>query len=297
MLSGGEVLTKKHFIPLCKYIRERHIQLVIYTNGIALTDNILANLVQVHPSTICFSVYGDTDMAHDFITQVKGSYKRIMSALSYFKKYNIETCHKNTLLKPNYHCWHDTLIKGRTLANHSLINCTIYPSMDDAEITKYSLEESQLYELALSPDSPIYYKRKIVGSCNIFKSKNITPCYSITNMIYIKPNGNVYPCIAFPFIIANFRDGNIKGLKHYRKREFFDSKFDTMNQNERFDNWRALKISDLKECGMYEYCRFCIDVCPGDAYLLTGDLLKAPENHCRIAKARYTASLQSNKGR
>lgn len=294
VLSGGEVLTKDYFIPLSKYIRERHIQLVIYTNGIALTDNMLANLVEIHPSTVCFSVYGDNDMVHDSITQVKGSYKRIISALSHLKEYSIETCHKNTLLLSNYHCWRDTLIKGGTLANHSLINCTIYPSMDDAKITKYSLGESQLCELALSPDSPIYYKRKIVGSCNIFKDKNITPCYNTTNMIYVNPNGDVYPCIAFPCVIASFRRGNIKDLKRNNKREKFECNFDKMNNIDRLDNWRSLKISDLKECGKHDYCRFCIDVCPGDAYLLTGDPLQAAENHCIIAKARYGAFLQYN---
>ena len=63
---------------------------------------------------------------------------------------------------------------------------------------------------------------------------------------------------------------------------------------DRLDNWRSLKISDLKECGKHDYCEFCIDVCPGDAFLLTGDLLSAPENHCTIAKARHKAYLSIN---
>lgn len=293
VLSGGEVLTKDYFIPLCEYIRERGFQLIIYTNGIAFTEASLCKLVGLHPATVCFSVYGNVDYIHDSITQVNGSYKKSLFALSYLKKHGIETCHKNTLLTKNYSCWKETLQKGEKLADKSLINCTIYPSMDGGALSTFSLSETQLVDFALSPDSPIYYKRRIKGACSIDKDSSETPCYNKTNTIYINPKGEVCLCIAFPCVIARFRDGNIREIKRSGRSLSFRTDFSKLSNIEKLDNWRSLRIVDLKECGHYDYCDFCIDVCPGDAYLLNGDLLSAPYNHCIIAKARYRANQLS----
>lgn len=289
VISGGEVLTIDFFLPLCKYIRQCNIQLIIYTNGLAFTKSLLSELSQIYPSTICFSIYGDTDAVHDSVTRVNGSYKRSLSAMKYLKEHGIEVHHKNTLLKINFSCWRNTLTNGRKLANRSLLNCTIYPSMDSKKLSEYSLDESQLLEMALTEESPIYYGRTIRGACNIFKDKSETPCYNTTNNLYVNPKGEVCLCIAFPCIIASLHEGNIRKLKRRQTPIPFKIDFTILSGVERLDNWRALKISDLIECGCYDYCKFCIDVCPGDAFLLTGNLLSAPENHCAIAKARFKA--------
>lgn len=295
VLSGGEVLTQSYFLPLCRYIRKHNIQLIIYTNGVAFTKKILDELSSLYPSTICFSVYGDNSIIHDNITKIKGSYKKIIKALSYLKKCNIETCHKNTILTENFMYWERTLEKGKRISDKSLLNCTIYPSLDNGRMSEYCIDDDQLLKLAMSPQSPIYYKLKITGACNIRKPHNDTPCYNGTNTIYINHAGEVCLCIAFPYVIARLRDGNIRALRRNKKNNTFKNEFTALKGYEILDNWRSLKISDLKECGTYNYCEFCIDVCPGDAYVLTGDLLRAPENHCVIAKARYKAFLSNNR--
>lgn len=289
VLSGGEVLTKDFFFPLCRYIRSRGIQLIVYTNGLAFTENKLQELIELHPATVCFSVYGNTEDVHDRITQTRGSYEKVISALLYLKEHHVETCHKNTLLKQNYLCWRETLRKGERLSNKSMLNCTIYPSMDAGNLSAHAPTESQLVELALSPDSPIYYKRNIKGACNIDKAPTETPCYSMTNTIYVNPKGEVCICIAFPCVVASLKEGTIKELKRAGMAHVFQPDFSSLSGISRLDNWRALTIAHLKECGHYDYCKFCIDVCPGDAYLLKGDLLAAPQNHCIIAKARFKA--------
>lgn len=291
VLSGGEVLTKSFFIPLCHYIRSRHMQLIIYTNGLAFTEQLLQDLAEVYPSVVCFSVYGHNSQVHDGITHVAGSYKKVLYALDFLKQHSIETCCKNTLLKENYAWWQQTLRKGRQIADKSLINSTIYPSLDGIGLSSHRIEEEQLTEFARNPESPIYYKREYKGACNIFKPLDETPCYNKTNNVYINPQGEICLCIAFQCVIASLREGNIRDLKRTEKKDVFVNDFAQLHGFERLDNWRSMKISDLEECGRYVYCKFCIDVCPGDAYLLTNSLLRAPENHCVIAKARYNASL------
>ncbi len=291
VLSGGEVLTKPFFISLCRYIRSCHIQLIIYTNGLAFTEQLLQDLAELYPSTVCFSVYGHDSKVHDGITRVAGSYKKVLYALDYLKKHGIKTCHKNTLLKENYAWWQQTLRKGRQIADQSLSNSTIYPSLDGIGLSSHQVEEKQLTEFARNPESPIYYKREYRGACNIFKPLDETPCYNKTNNVYINPQGEICLCIAFPCVIASLREGNIRDLKRTKKNDTFVNDFIQLHGCERLDNWRSLKISDLIDCGKFVYCKFCIDVCPGDAYLLTNNLLRAPENHCVIAKARYNAFL------
>lgn len=293
VLSGGEVLTKDYFLPICRYIRQLNMQLIVYTNGLAFNKVLLDQFKQLYPDTVCISVYGDSEQSHDNITKTKGSYNKILNVLSSFKESRIETHVKNTLLSENYQVWKTTLKKGIMLADKSLLNCTIYPSLDSKRLTSYVLTEPQLIDFASDEDSPIYYGRKILGSCNIFKDPNDTPCYSVTNNVYVNPAGEVCLCIAFPIVIASLIAGNIKYLKRAPQKKCFQADFEHLSHIEKLDCWRSLKISDLKDCGHYDYCEYCIDVCPGDAFMLTGDLLKAPDNHCIVAKARYKAFLRS----
>ncbi|WP_225226249.1 GNAT family N-acetyltransferase [Phocaeicola intestinalis] len=290
-MSGGEVLMKDYFIKLCQYIRSKNIQLIIYTNGLAFNEKLLQVVASLFPSTVCFSVYGNNSNVHDSVTGVKGAYNKILYALSYFKEKHIETSHKNTALSINYHCWKETLAKGYDLSDSSMLNCTIYPSMDDRKLSKYSLDETQLLQMAMSSDSPIYYKSRKIGACNINKDPSETPCYNKTNTLYINPFGEVGLCIAFPCVIASLRNNDIRCLKRKKKDMPFIEDFTRLNGVELLDNWRSLKIADLKECGKYDYCKFCIDVCPGDAFLLNNDLLSAPQNHCSIAIARHHAFM------
>lgn len=296
VLSGGEALTKSYIISLCDYIRRKNISLIIYTNGILLTSQNIKKLSELSPTSICISVYGACGKVHDSITQIKGSYSKVLNGLIGLRNCHIKACHKNTLLSLNYEVWKETYEKGCEISDNSMINLIIYPSMDDGKLTQYALNDNQLLELALHPDSPIYYKKKINSVCTIHKDSDKSPCYDMTNQIYITPNGDIFPCIAFPCKIGSLKEKNIQSLKRFNFLDKFNGDFSCMSYSERLDNWRSLKIRDLKDCGKYNYCSFCIDVCPGDAFIMRGDFLVAPENHCRIAKARCKAyKLSENK--
>lgn len=291
VLSGGEAMTKEYFFDLCRYIRSKHIALIIYTNGLLLTDSNVRKLAELQPASVCVSSYGPCGEVHDKVSSVKGSYAMVVAGLARLKKCSIKTCHKNTLLKPNYKYWRETFDKGCAISDNSMINATIYPSMDDGSVTQYALTEEQLLELALQPGSPLDFRKQLRGVCNIAKGDFCSPCYDETNQLYISPNGDVYPCIAAPYKLANVKVDDIKPLKRYVVNSNFNAECDDTDMVGRLDNWRSLKISDLKECGKYDYCQFCVDVCPGDAYVMCGDYLAAPMNHCVIAKARHKASL------
>lgn len=289
VLSGGEASTKEYFLELCDYIRKKHINLIIYSNGLLLNTTTIRKLSNIYPYSVCISAYGPNSVIHEAITQVKGSYIKVLSCLKELKRCQIHTCHKNTLLSLNYKYWHETYQKGCLISDNSMINLTIYPSMDNGKLTQYSLDEEQLLELALTEGSPIDYRTNKIGACNIHKDKDESPCYDVTNQLYISPRGYIYPCIAAPYKIADFRKGTLEELRYYKKNNDFVFSTNNMTCCEKLNNWRSLKISDLKECGKYDYCNFCIDVCPGDAYLMHGDYLVAPLNHCSIAIARYKA--------
>ncbi len=294
VISGGEAMTKEYFFYLCNYIRSKHIALIIYTNGLLLTEDNVTKLSGIYPTAICISVYGPNSEIHERISLVNNSYEKVISGCKILKKHKIKTCFKNTLLKSNRDYWMETYTLGRTLSNNSMINVTIYPSMDDGSITSVALDMEDLYQLALQCDSPIDCRKKLKGVCNIYKENTNTPCYNDTNQLYIDPNGNVYPCIAAPYQIANVRHDCIRNLKRYIIGKRFTIDIDKMTMEERLDNWRTLQILDLKECGKYDYCKFCIDVCPGDAFVMRGDYLLAPHNHCIIAQARHKAWLNIN---
>jgi radical SAM protein with 4Fe4S-binding SPASM domain len=297
VFSGGESSIREDFITLCSNARKMGFQLVIYTNGIAL-DRKKEDLALLYPFCIAISIYGSKSSIHEHITGIKGSYCKSIKTIEYFKRKGVFTCYKNTLLKSNYQDWKEALIQGEKLADVSMINCTIYPSINNSQRNAdYELNIKHLIELALQENSPIFFQDKIEKVCNVDKGPDKHPCYDATNNLYIAPNGDIYPCIAFPYRIGSFRENKIEHLKKKSiKNLLFSTNLNIESYEQRLDNWRSLKIKDLIDCGKFDYCNFCIDLCPGDAYLMSGNILAAPQNHCIIAKARFTAKYWHNSG-
>ena len=48
VLSGGEASTKEYFLELCDYIRKKHINLIIYSNGLLLNTTTIRKLSNIY---------------------------------------------------------------------------------------------------------------------------------------------------------------------------------------------------------------------------------------------------------
>jgi len=79
--TGGDPLIHRDLIRLVEAVQQLDFQgLEIYTNGLLLTDKLLAKLKPYQPQ-LSFSIYADCAEVHDAITRVQGSWKRTLNAM------------------------------------------------------------------------------------------------------------------------------------------------------------------------------------------------------------------------
>jgi len=79
--TGGDPLIHRDLVRLVQATHQLDFQgLEIYTNGLLLTDKLLAQLKPYQPQ-LSFSIYADNAACHDAITRVPGSWKRTLAAM------------------------------------------------------------------------------------------------------------------------------------------------------------------------------------------------------------------------
>ncbi len=79
--TGGDPLIYPELVPAVAYARETgYDDIEIYTNGLLLTDALLARLAP-HTPHFAFSVYSHDAATHDRITRVPGSHHRTLAAM------------------------------------------------------------------------------------------------------------------------------------------------------------------------------------------------------------------------
>lgn len=84
-LTGGEVLLHQDLIVLLRYIHAKHLQIIIYSNLIALSEDTLKVIKNINVSYIQVSLYGTTPTAHDSVTGKKGSCARTKQSIERIK--------------------------------------------------------------------------------------------------------------------------------------------------------------------------------------------------------------------
>lgn len=77
-LTGGEALLFKDLSALLQHIQQRQLKVIVYSNLIALTDEILRELEGMDVDHIQTSLYAVHPEVHDRITGVKGSCERTL---------------------------------------------------------------------------------------------------------------------------------------------------------------------------------------------------------------------------
>lgn len=266
-LSGGECTLNKSFIDIAKYIRKKHIKLRVLTNGIELynNENLFNELVLISPSEIKTSLYSMDSNIHDYITSVKGSHYKTLSAIKKLRKHNIKVVINSFQTSLNIGCYKEVEkfanSIGATFATsvqliNNIDNKNKYTELDNINKKKYYLDEcifKTRKEQNIDPSSPV--------------------CGAGTNFLSIAPNLDVHPCLDVDYRLGNIKENSLlyiweNTLPDFRK--FF------INKNR-------------KECFKYEYCKFC-DYCPTNAVFET-EFMKSCPSCCNEAKCFYETYL------
>ena len=261
-LTGGEIFLHKDIMQIIEYARKKGMRVTLFSN-ISLIDEIIAKrLSELYISEISTTIFSLDGEINDRITQKSGSLFKILKAIEYIKKYNIELEIKVPIMKQNKNAYS----KIREFCKNNKIKVSYSTAITqrtngDKEPCKYKLDFDECCEWYKYNDSKI--ARRPFGIEEHM-------CNALCNSVHIDVNGNVYPCISFPYIIGNIYANDLYSI---------------WKKSDERKRLLMLKKKDLKSCTKCELKEYCVR-CPGLAYAENGDMLGCSTIDREIAIAR-----------
>ncbi len=276
-LSGGEPLVREDFMEIYGYAKEKGLLVSIFTNGQALTTEILDYLAKSPPHCIEITLNGITEDTYESITQVKGSFEKVMLNLKELKKKGLRLILKTNCLKQNkdelgrIKQWAEELL-GRPSKKtfYYKYDPMIYPRFSgDKAPCQYRLTFEELQE-AKRQDADIWeeYQRGLhLDFPELKRDKNyLYRCNSWMTQFFINPYGRLKFC--------EFSDKFSIDLKTTPFKEGFYNFPKVLNE-------RFKTNSKCKDCKLRPICYHC----PARAYLETGSDEAPVEYYCQLAEA------------
>ena len=277
IFSGGEPLVRPGMLKLLRYARELGFQVVLYTNGILINEECADRIADLDLVSVDISNYGACAETHDAVSGISGSFDKSLRALSLLTKRGVHTVMKCVGLHSNSGEVSAMEKLGHEVAENTFVNYVFYPAVDgNCSINDEMMRISEITAEALDPGSVIFFKRQSRQLCRYETGREYV-CTRCLRSLYLNSRGEVFPCIAIPRIMGNWRS-------------IFNGSSAPVENDAEFTYWQNLKFSDVPQCGKRCYCPFCYSICPGDGLLINGDEHLPPKNHCRLAIGRFIAS-------
>ena len=262
MLTGGEIFLHQDVMDIVAYARSKGMRVTLFTNLSLLDENKVKRLSELYITQISTTLFSLDEMVNDNITCAQNSVVRILKNLRLLKKYGISTEVKVPVLKQNKSAV--SVIRKFCKDNGFLFNYT-------TSITSRTNGDKTPCSYALSQDELNDILPILEGYTNTQDFWETEPvCSAICTSIHIDIDGNVSPCISFPYILGNIYETPLKKIwkEALARYEVF-----------------AIKKKDLHECGHCDLQEFCIR-CPGLAYSEDKTLLGCSSMDRRVAIAR-----------
>ncbi len=267
VLTGGECTQNKDFLKIVRYIRDKHMELDILTNGQNFYDNkeLFNEVVALCPTNIQLSLYSMDPEIHDFITGVKGSHHKTL-------------CVINELVKQNMHVTISCFQMSYNPESYIAVE-KFAKSINADFVTEcgfiYNKKNKNL-EAKLKNDLVQQYYQKSIKKDDIrnFKKDNKFICDAGILEVSINPKLDITPCVYCNYTFGNYKTLSLKELLN-KIIPKYKEKFIRKN---------------LDECFKYDYCRFC-KYCPIISSFDSG-FMKKSSLLCEDAKAYYNAYLK-----
>jgi len=102
-LSGGEVFLREDSLDIYTYARKKGFLITILTNGTLINEKIAEYLANLPPHCIDITLNGITERVYEDVTQVEGSFAKVMKAIKLLAERNIPLTLKANGMKSNGH--------------------------------------------------------------------------------------------------------------------------------------------------------------------------------------------------
>ena len=270
-LSGGDPFSKPIVWDIMDYLYQNEIAIDIYTNGQRLVSDI-ERLAGYYPRTVNVSIYSGESKTHDAITRVEGSWEKSISVIEKLSLLGVPTAIKCCVMRQNvknYYSVHDIAKRFGCIVQYEL---NVTDSIDgDKCASKYLRLTPEMLDIVLQDDNtPMYVGEEAPKFGGQAKLMEENACGAGYNSFCITPDGDMIPCCSFHLSFGNLKEKSIKEIL----------KSDILHE------WQKLTLEQYEECGRHDYCDYC-NLCPGNNFSEHGNVLRAGENNCYMAKSRH----------
>jgi len=282
-VSGGEFFLRKDAFEIMALIKKKNIRLIVFTNGIKLSEDKINKIANLYPHQVHLSLYSANPVTHDKFTQVPNSWLQTISTAKALIAEGIMVILKCPLTKDTAHEHSELTSIANELKSGIRFDAVISAGNDgaleplDLNITNFN----EIVRLALEKDSPWY-----VGEKNNIKKRTISegsrPCGIGNSGLSITPEGDILPCVALPAKLGNVRDSG--NLTTQWKSKGIDKEGESS-----IGYWASFSYKDTDECGTHSRCEYC-NRCIGASFAQYGDAKKPSEIQCLHASARMQAA-------
>jgi radical SAM protein with 4Fe4S-binding SPASM domain len=273
--TGGDPLIRKDFLEIYSYAKDKGFIITVFTNGYSMTKEIADYLAKRPPFVIEITLNAVTRETYEEISQVKGSYDKVMDGLKMITQRKLPLKIKTQVTKDNL----EELPKIKEFVENLGLNfrpSAFLHARLDGDLFPVSLRINPKEVITLKK---IYNLEETEETCNTdvsgsapFDKQINRHDNSLFNCailggdgINIDPYGNMFACMCIRKPSINLIKENIKEAHKIILGWVKTKKFNTN--------------SLCKNCAIIEYCYRC----PGKALLETKSLEKPIDWFCNLA--------------
>lgn len=237
LVTGGEPTMHPAFLSICERIIKRGMLCDVYTNGLAISDDLFDSLCKLPLNSVSVSLYSGSSKFHDKITGVPGSFRKTLSNLLRFKASGFDAYAKVPVFHKHLDDFFEAKELGdkhgfRVLASTILVpghsGKTRNPMMMDAD--EYHTFLDRVAKPDPSNDSPT----------SIEKYRTEPLCQAGQSTLCVSPFGEVMPCNSFTVSCGNVRRSSLSQI--WRTSDFLR------------------RIRKIRRCDVSPRCATCNDI-------------------------------------
>ena len=203
---------------------------------------------------------------HDNITQVKGSHYKTMSVIMRLRENKVNVKIASPQLSYNYGGNKDVYEFAKDIGAKFSVGVQFINNKNNknlcSKLSKNLIEEYYIENF------------EYILSRNIFCQSDGRLCRAGSDMLSVRPNLDITPCVGFNYVLGNYSFSSLTELKKTTVEKFL----------------KVFNSNNLSECFQYDYCKFCY-YCSLCSTNDRGFLKKSPIL-CEDARAYYNAYLK-----
>lgn len=281
--SGGEPLIWPWIAEAIKSASEGNMKVAIYTTGyVDMIDTLYTTLKECGLKKAIFSVYGPSELIHERVTRLAGSFNKTLQSMEYAHEAGIETEVHFVAMSKNYRYLKDIveLVVKYGITRVSVLR--FVPQGRGALLSASSLDKKQNLDLkkTIIQLRKEGYDVRTGSPFNVFMINSQPACYSGIDRVIISPDLRIYPCDAFKQIMAEELVGTLS-LSSLDGATLDDC----WQQSPYLEAVREYLTTDFAEpCKACNMLEDCLSGCLAQKVITYGGLQKKPDPACLMDK-------------